>query len=90
MIILPLHLTATPYPGYFWHLKEKVLYSCKSGELRRIKISRPNKFNHISEYGYHVSVRGVRHFISVSALQQLKLKDSMMPIISPKQQEFSF
>ena len=88
MVIFPPNIVVTAYPGYFWHMNEKVLYSCKSGVLKRLKPSYPNKFNNVKEVGYHVSYQGYRKFMSVQELKKLVVSDSQFPINSPVQQEF--
>lgn len=61
-------------PGYFWHTQENVLYSIKSGRLRKIKGSywrnaggRPEKTR---ELRYSVSHKNKRYTYSADFLQK--------------------
>lgn len=55
MVILPSDFTAIKYPGYFWNIKEKKLYTMKvTGVLRPLKKSNPNQYNYFRT-GYEVS-----------------------------------
>jgi hypothetical protein len=72
MVILPLGFVATKYPGYFFHPESNELYSVKvTGELKPMKITTPNHWNHLRERGYRVSVKGVRRFLSMAYLKAL-------------------
>lgn len=78
MVILPIGFTATRYPGYYWHMGEQALYSLKSGSLRKMKMVIPNRWNHLPEGGYDISVSGRRRTITLSALKVLACKDSIV------------
>ncbi len=81
MVTLPPEFTATRYPGYFWNIKTQKLFSLKvSGELRELKLIRPNHWNGWKDPGYRVSHEGVRKVMSLPYLQTLKLKDSKIKI----------
>ena len=72
--------TAIKYPGYFWNVKEKKLYSLKpSGELRPLPLIDANRHKH-GQAGYRISVNGKRKYIYESTLYKLKLKDSEIPV----------
>lgn len=77
MVTLPPPFTATKYPGYFWNIEEKKLYSIKqSGELKELKMQNPNRWNHIPMPGYIVSFKGRRKYLAIGYLNKLVLEDS--------------
>jgi len=81
MVTLPPDFIAIKYPGYFWHSKEKKLYSMKvSGVLHPLSgPAKPNRFNYFIE-GYTVSVKGRRRRLTMDYLTGLKAKDSVIPV----------
>lgn len=85
MITFPLHLTATKYPGYYWDIVLKKLYSIKvDGVLNELKKRKVTKFNTILvlkgyKYYYSVSVKGKRKVLTSEYLKKLKYKDSIIP-----------
>lgn len=79
MIIFPVGFTPTKYDGYFWHTINKKLYSIKSGVLREIKYTRPNRFNHFTD-GYRVSVNGNRRVLELRYLNSLTTVDHTIAI----------
>jgi hypothetical protein len=77
MITLPSALTATKYPGYFWDINERRLYSIKvGGVLIPLKLTMPGHFNKLTHPAYRVSVEGKTKILSVVYLSKLKLTDS--------------
>jgi len=83
MVILPVGFTAIEYPGYFWNIKAKALYSIKvSGVLKELKRYKPNGFNHMNEDFYVVSVNGKRKVLSLSYLENLVIEDSEIEVVS--------
>jgi hypothetical protein len=63
----------TRYPGYVWHLEEQVLYSFKSGVLKRLKRSPGfNRSWNPIPAGYQVSVNGVPRYLHEWRLKELK------------------
>lgn len=77
---LPQEFAATKYPGYFWNVEKKELYSIKiDGILKPLKKIFPNSFNILREPGYRVSVRGHRKFLPMSYLQKLRVECSEIP-----------
>jgi hypothetical protein len=81
MVTFPKDFVAIRYPGYFWNLVDKKLYSMKvSGVLRPLAGPRPaNPFNHYCE-GYQVSVDGYRRIIPMTYLRKLSAKNSVIPV----------
>ena len=80
MITFPLQFTATRYPGYFWDVEKKKLYSIKvTGELREIKRAKSSHFNRYFE-GYVVSHKGRRRNLSLEYLHSLKAVDTVIPM----------
>ena len=79
MIIFPVNFIQLPkYPGYYYNIVDKLLYSCKSGELKPLTISKQywTKGKLIPE-GYRVSIKGVRRLISISDLLQTKFPEEV-------------
>jgi hypothetical protein len=74
MVVLPSDFVATRYPGYFWNVVEKKLYSIKvTGELKLIKFNRGGSFGHVTiQPGYPVSHKGVRRKYTIDYLESLK------------------
>ena len=74
MIKFPKGLIAVPdFPGYFWNYDEQALYSIKvTGELKPMKLQRPNYHNKWSAPGYQVSKKNVRRTLMVPYLKTLK------------------
>jgi hypothetical protein len=79
MITLPNNFVAIRYPGYFWHVVERKLYSIKSGTLRRLKLVGPNRWNKYHS-GYQVSHNGAHQWLRYKYLENLTLKNSVIPI----------
>lgn len=77
MVTLPKEFTSAYYPGYYWNVAERVLYSLKvDGILKPLKKVHPSYFNQITESGYRVSVKGRYRFIPMSKLMKLSIEDS--------------
>lgn len=68
MIILPPGMVSVKYPGYFYHIPTKKLYSIKSGLLKEVAFSRGFR-NHPS--GYRVSHNGLRRLLTLDYLKTL-------------------
>lgn len=80
MVTLPNEFVSTKYPGYFWNLKEKKLYTMKvSGVLRPLKKPLPNFYNHFAD-AYTVSVNGRRRGMFIDYLSKLTAKNSVIPV----------
>ncbi len=82
MVTLPPPFTATKFPGYFWNVETKKLYSLKvCGELREMHtLNYPNRFNRLTQPCYGVSHRGVRKSLPLAYLHKLKIEDSEIPL----------
>lgn len=79
MVTLPSEFVATKYPGYFWNVKTKRLFTAKLGVLRELKRTRPNQWNHYRD-GYKVSNNGQVRFLEYAYLLALRPKDSVFPV----------
>lgn len=82
MVTLPVDFVATRYPGYFWNVTEKKLYSIKvTGELRPMKFDKGGTFYGVRyEPGYKISVNGKRRKYTMSYLGTLKLTNQIQEI----------
>mgnify|MGYP000290589678 CR=1 FL=1 len=74
MIKLPDNFVPTRYPGYFWNVSDKKLYSLKvHGELRAMTMRKA-----VTMYGvyypavYRISVRGIKRNFTLDYLNSLK------------------
>lgn len=84
MVTLPKGFVAIKYPGYFWHLTEKKLYSMKvDGILKPLKVCKPNYWNKYFS-GYQVSVQGSKRLVEMSFLMNIQMSDSIIPVKSNK------
>lgn len=79
-VILPQEFVATKLPGYFWNVKTKQLFTAKLGVLRQIKVSKPNRWNKLTEPAYRVSHEGHRRYLFESYLSKLQPKASVFPV----------
>ena len=82
MVTMPKDFVATRYPGYFWNVKEKKLYSIKvTGELRPMAFHRGGTFfgNRI-EPGYQISVNGRKRTFTLKYLCSLKATNAIQEI----------
>ena len=79
-IKLPDNLVPTKFPGYYWDIENKLLYSIKvSGELKPLKLQkggyRPHSFVEPLPPHYKVSYKGFQRMYSLDYLNSLtKLK----------------
>lgn len=80
-VTLPEGFVATRFPGYFWNIETKTLYTAKLGVLRPLPVCKPNPFNHFREDGYRVSHQGKKRFLSLSYLERLKPKPTVFPVV---------
>ncbi len=73
MVTLPVDFVATKYPGYFWNVVEKKLYSIKvTGELKAMTFQKGGNFGWIKvPPGYKISVKGQRRMYTMDYLNKL-------------------
>jgi len=96
MVTLPENLTATKFPGYFWDVKEHVLYSIKIGgvlkELTKIPFGRLTRFvpnawrMDCDKFCYNISVKGRQNFYTDRYLYSLKIEDSEIPVFNKEKE----
>lgn len=82
MVTLPADFVATRYPGYFWNVTERKLYSLKvTGELRPMAFHKGGTFygNRI-EPGYQISVDGRKRRFTMEYLGSLKATNNIQEI----------
>lgn len=74
MIVLPSEFVMTRYPGYFWNIIEKKLYSIKvTGELRPMTFDKGGRFyGRDIVPGYRISVNGQKRKLTMEYLGTLK------------------
>lgn len=74
MVTLPKDFVATRYPGYFWNVVERKLYSLKvMGELKPMTFFKGGTWYGVThEPGYKLSVNGVRRKYTMGYLNSLK------------------
>lgn len=77
---LPNGYVATRIPGYFWSINDQKLYSIKSGILREMILSVPNRFNGMSLPAYRVSFEGKKRYITLEELIRLEPTPSVIPV----------
>ena len=82
MVSLPKDFVATCYPGYFWNVVERKLYSLKvTGELRPMKFDRGGRFyGRIIDPGYKISVNGQRRRYTMYYLDRLTATNEIQEI----------
>ena len=82
MVTLPKDFVATRYPGYFWNVMEKKLYTIKvSGELRPMTFQRGGNFyGHKIAPGYQISVKGRKRKFTMDYLGSLKATAAIQEI----------
>ena len=82
MVTLPKDFVATKYPGYFWNVVEKKLYSLKvTGELRALTFYRGGWFyGRMIEPGYSISVNGLRKRYTMTYLNTLYATNDIQEI----------
>lgn len=88
MITLPEGFTATKYPGYFFHVADRELYSIKIGgvmrKLKRINYGKACVFvpymwkMECDTWCWQVSVKGHKKYLTDRYLYSLSIKDSVI------------
>lgn len=82
MVVMPPNFMATKYPGYYWNVETKKLYSIKvGGVLRPLVSKKPSRWNQLPCETYTVSVDGRRRWLSVDYLNKLTYADSMIGVM---------
>lgn len=86
MIVFPFEFRATRFPGYFYNVLDKKLYSIKTGELKPlVKKKRwySVKLRKWVESHYVVSVNGNRHSVSdryLDMIERNKIKTEFLKV----------
>ncbi len=82
MVTLPKDFVATRYPGYFWNVVERKLYSLKvTGELRPMKFDKGGRFYGRDILpGYRISVNGRKGKMTMEYLGKLKATNEIQEI----------
>ena len=81
MVTLPPNFMATRFPGYFWNVETRQLYSIKvGGVLRPLKIRKPSVWNKLRCDAYPVCVNGERRYLSIDYLNKLTYCDSVIGV----------
>ena len=82
MVTLPKDFVATRYPGYFWNVVEKKLYSIKvSGELKAMAFHKGGNFGWVKvEPGYQISVKGRKRMYTMNYLNTLQATTNIQVI----------
>ena len=73
------------FPGYFWSVLTKELYSIKvGGVLRKMKLNKAIWLPHVKlPEGYRISHNGRKKFISLESLHRLKVPTDEQIIRKP-------
>ena len=82
MVTLPKDFVATRYPGYFWNVVERKLYSLKvTGELRPMTFHKGGNFGWVRvEPGYQISVKGRKRRYTMDYLNTLNATNNIQEI----------
>jgi hypothetical protein len=82
MVTLPRDFVATRYPGYFWNVVEKKLYSIKvTGELKAMTFNKGGTFYGVTyPAGYRISVQGRKRTYPMDYLLSLKATKAIQQI----------
>jgi hypothetical protein len=82
MVTLPKDFVATRYPGYFWNVVERKLYSLKvTGELRPMAFHKGGNFGWVRvEPGYQISVNGRKRRFTMGYLESLTATNEIQEI----------
>ena len=81
MVTLPIQFVALPIPGYFWNLDDKVVYSIKSGILKKLApcVYYSSYYRQVRR-GWKVSNNGRKVFFDKQDLVKLTPADSVIPV----------
>lgn len=82
MVTLPKDFVATRYPGYFWNVADKKLYTLKvTGELRPMTFNKGGFFYGTKfDPGYQISVKGRKRRYTLEYLESLKATNEIQEI----------
>ncbi len=81
MVTLPPNFMATKFPGYFWNVESKQLFSIKvGGVLRPLKLTKPSYWNKLWCPAYRISVQGVDRWLTTDYLNKLQYRDSTIGV----------
>jgi hypothetical protein len=82
MVTLPKEFVSTRYPGYFWNVVERKLYSLKvTGELRPMTFHKGGNFGWVRvEPGYQISVKGRKRRYTMDYLNTLNATNNIQEI----------
>jgi len=84
LVTLPSDFVATKYPGYFWNLRTRTLFSIKvTGVLRQMVFTKPSFWNDWKS-GYRVCVNGRRRWLTSEYLNSLTPVASVVPVMLPQ------
>ena len=86
MVTLPIDFVATRYPGYFWNVTDKKLYTLKvTGELRPMALNNGGFFYGTKfEPGYQISVKGQKRRYTLDYLNKLSATTKIQEIAVAK------
>lgn len=85
VVSLPVGFVATKYPGYFWNIYSRLLFTAKLGVLRPLKIVAPSRFNRLDKAAYRVSHEGRKRYLYLNDLEKLHPQQSLFPVnIKPR------
>lgn len=90
MVSLPKDFVATRYPGYFFNVKDELLYSIKiDGVLKPLPLRMPNRFNRLHLYApegaFFISVQGYRKVYPLAKLRALSANVARQELIPVKE-----
>jgi len=78
-VTLPENFIAiTKYPGYFYNLSNKRLYSIKSGQLTALYHNKATQWNHMQS-SYYVCINGARKIVYDTTLLKLVATNTTIP-----------
>lgn len=82
MIKFPDEFVATQYPGYFWNVNNRRLYTIKvSGVLQPLRQYSANRWQNQPGEHYRISHQGKRQILLVANLARLRIQDQTVPVL---------
>lgn len=80
MVTLPEDFVATKWPGYFFNITDKQLYSVKvTGMLKPLAKIWPNYHNNFFS-GYKISIKGNKRLVDMQYLESIKPCRTVYPV----------